>query len=250
MSIELLDLDQIVRDYAEDFLEGNQKKHADLKNPVINWERMHVIYGETKYTKPEIPPTPTSHVLFSANFMNKTPNNQTYALRTERRTLSSCSIVFSKIYSYGGGIQVRLTPPNPVIEANAGFQANLTKENSVSQTFEQELTWSVDNEIVVPPGYQTKAELVIREDNFNGDFVTPCVFEGKILVTYENKATKEHITTITASVNKLFDVKKGFVIDELKRPVFSVKGVCKCRFGVEQNVKLTETIIPPESADD
>uniref|UniRef100_A0A0B7A713 Uncharacterized protein n=1 Tax=Arion vulgaris TaxID=1028688 RepID=A0A0B7A713_9EUPU len=247
MSLELLDLEQIVKDYAEDFMGSDQKRHADLENPVIDWDKMHVLYGETKYTKPEIPPTPTSHVLFSANFMNNTPKPQTYALRTERRTKSSCSITFTKIFSYGGGIQMKLTPPNPVIEANAGFQANLTKETSITQTFEQELTWSVDNEISVPPGYQTKAELVIKEDSFNGEFQVLTTFEGKVVVTYETKKNKEHVSTVQVNLAKLLDRKKGFTIDEHKRPTFTVKGVCKCRFGVEQNVKLTESVIPPNS---
>ncbi|CAG5131612.1 unnamed protein product, partial [Candidula unifasciata] len=179
MSVEVLDIEQLVKDYAEDFLDGEQKKHADIKNPIINWDRMHVLYGETKYTRPEVPPTPTSHVLFSANFVNNTPKTQTYALRTERRTRSSCSICFTKVYSYSGGIQMRLTPPNPIIEANAGFQASLTNEKSVCHTSEQELAWSVDNEIEVPPAYQTKAELVIKEDHFNGDFQIVTTFEGK-----------------------------------------------------------------------
>lgn len=56
----------------------------------------------------------------------------------------------------------------------------LSFSKGICQTFEHELSWSVDNGIEVPPGYQTKAELVIREDNFNGDFQILTTFEGKV----------------------------------------------------------------------
>ena len=57
---------------------------------------------------------------------------------------------------------VQLTPPNPIIEANAGFHGEMSMEKGVNQTFEQELAWSVDNEIEVPSGHVTKADLVIK----------------------------------------------------------------------------------------
>ncbi|XP_059155256.1 uncharacterized protein LOC131940580 [Physella acuta] len=241
MPIEFIDLEELVKSYAEDFLDNDQKKHADLKNPVIDWNKMHVIYGETKYTRPEVPPQPTAHVLFCANFANNTPNNQTYTLRTERRTRSSSEICFMKTFTYGVNIQMKLTPPNPIIEANAGFMSEITKQKGYSATNEQELTWAVDSEISVPPGYKTKAELVFTEDDFNGDFEILTTFEGKILVTYESKKSRDHISTVTVHVAKVFNSKSGFTLDDTGRPTFLVRGVCKCRFGVEQNVNLTET---------
>lgn len=48
MSVEVLDLEQLVKDYAEEFLDGEQKKHADVKNPVIVWDRMIVLYGNIR----------------------------------------------------------------------------------------------------------------------------------------------------------------------------------------------------------
>ena len=66
-------------------------------------------------------------------------------------------------------------------------------------------------------------------------------FEGKVLVTFEDKKTREHITTLTLQVNKLFNsAAQGFRPDNKGRPTFTVKGTCKSRFGIEQNVRLTE----------
>ena len=46
---ELIDLEEIVRDYAGGFLDSHQKKDADLKNPIIDWSRMFVTYGKLIY---------------------------------------------------------------------------------------------------------------------------------------------------------------------------------------------------------
>lgn len=242
MSLEVIDLEELVKDYTQSFLDSDQRKHADLTAPVINWDFMHVLYGPTKYT-PSGSPKPSAHVLFTANFTNDTPKPQTYTLRTERRTKSTCDMSFQKTFTYGAGMELKLTPPNPIIEANVGFKGELSKQKGVTETFEQELSWSVDNQIEVPSGYQTKAELVIKEDDYRGDFVIESTFDGKIVVTYENKKTREHITTINGHVKKVFKGKPGFRVDNLDRPVFTVKGVCKCRYGIEQNVMLTETKI-------
>ena len=59
-------------------------------------------------------------------------------------------------------IVFKLTPPNPIIEANAGFHGEMSMEKGVNETFEQELAWTVDNSIEVPSGYVTKAQLEIQ----------------------------------------------------------------------------------------
>ncbi|GFR91825.1 hypothetical protein ElyMa_002602200 [Elysia marginata] len=237
---ELIDLEEIVKDYASGFLDSHQKKDADLKNPIIDWSRMFVTHGKAEYNEPMAPAMPVSHTLFSAVFANNTPTDKTYALRTERHTKSSCTISFSKTFSFGVSVSLRLTPPNPVIEANSGFRSDLSETQGQSQTFERQLVWSVDNSITVPPGFQTKAELVIKEDNYNGDFELPCHFEGTVLVTYENKK-RELVSTVREHVKKIFARQRGFSNDDQGRPLFVVKGCCKCRYGVEQSVKLTET---------
>ena len=43
---ELVDLEEIVKEHSLKFLDSEQKKQADVKNPVINWDFMIVSYGE------------------------------------------------------------------------------------------------------------------------------------------------------------------------------------------------------------
>jgi len=236
----LVDLAEIALSLAERFLDKDQRKSADMQSPILNWDHMIVKYGDTVYTQPTGSPKPKAHVLFSANFTNNTPSPQTYALRTERRTRSECTVNFQKSFTYGAELSIKIAPPNPIIEANTGFKSEITKERGVSETFEQELSWSVDNQVKVPPGFETKAELVINEKSYNGDFEELVTFEGKVLVTFEDKKTREHIQTVKLEVNKLFTAASGFGKDNKGRPTFTVKGTCRSRFGVEQNVKLTE----------
>lgn len=252
MAKELTDLRTLVVAEAETFLDSKQKKDADLKNPDVNWDYMHITYEPTVYKSPTVrAPRPVSHVLFSAKFTNNTPKPQTYQLCTQRSTRSECTVSLQKTFTFGAEVQIKLTPPNPVIEANTGFKTEVTKQKGVEQTFEQELSWSVDNAVSVPPGYETKAELVIKENKFSEDFEEKVVFEGRVVVTYVDRKTKEHVETVSVKVGNVFTSEHGFKKDNLKRPTFTVIGTCKCHYGMQQEVTLTESKIPePEPVED
>nr|KAG5709605.1 hypothetical protein BaRGS_001655 [Batillaria attramentaria] len=216
--LDLVDIEELVKDSAAKMLDGDAKKKADLENPEIDWD--------------------------SANFSNDTPKPQRYTLRTERRTKSTCNVALNKTYTVGASIEIKLTPPNPIIEANAGFHGEMSMEKGVNETFEQELAWTVDNEIEVPPGHMTKADLVIKEDEFDGEFTIESKFEGKVVVTYETKKQREHVATVVRNVKSFLNKENGFKTDDEGRPCFVTKGKCKCRFGIEQNVLLKQTTLP------
>lgn len=242
--MDLIDLEELVMESAEKMLDADAKKKADLEKPEISWDRMYVTHGETEYVDARRSPKPTAHVLFTANFSNDTPKPQRYTLRTERRTKSTCNIALCKTYTMGASVSIKLTPPNPIIEANAGFHGEMSMGKGVNETFEQELAWAVDNEIEVPPGHVTKADLVIKEDEFDGEFSIESRFEGKVVVTYETKKQpREHVMTVVRDVKRLMTKDKGFKIDEEGRPCFVTRGKCKCRFGIEQNVLLRQSAI-------
>ena len=247
MSQELIDLEEIVKKFVADFpLDKGQRKEADdILSSDINWKHMRVRHGATEYYDQIRSNTPKTHVLFTAHFTNDTDQNQTYALRTERRTKSTCGISLQKSYTYGCSVDIKLTPPNPIIEANAGFKGELGLTKSCDETFEEELVWSVDNQISVPPKFKTKADLVIKEDEYTSHFKTESKFEGKIHVTLRNKRDNTPITTVTGDVKQIFTGDKGFRVD--KTGVYYVTiGKCKCRFGIEQHVKLSQSKITGE----
>ncbi|CAG2189939.1 unnamed protein product [Mytilus edulis] len=147
-------------------------------------------------------------------------------------------------------VDIKLTPPNPVIEANAGFHGELSLTKASEETFEEELTWSIDNQISVPPKFKTKAELVIKEDDYTSHFKTESQFRGKVHVTLRNKKDNSPITTITGDVKQIFTKDKGFRVD--KTGIYYVtEGRCKCRFGIEQHVCLKqEKLVSAEATED
>ena len=65
-------------------------------------------------------------------------------------------------------------------------------------------------------------------------------------VRFVHKKTREHIETVVLPVRQVFTNKLGFKEDKLRRPTFTVKGTCMCNYGMQQEVKLTESRIPEE----
>lgn len=241
MAQEIIDLEDIVRKWVNDFpLDKSQKRDADdILSADINWRYMRVRHGNTEYYDQIRGNTPKTHVLFTAHFSNETNQNQVYTLKTERRTKSTCAISLQKTYTYGFNIDLKLTPPNPIIEANAGFKGELGLSKSADETFEEELVWSVDNQITVPAKFKTKADLVIKEDEYTSHFKTESKFEGKIHVTLRNKKDNTPLATVSGDVKQIFTQDKGFRVD--KTGVYFVTiGKCKCRFGIEQHVRLSQ----------
>lgn len=247
MSQDFVNLEDIIIKWALDFpLDKSQKKDADDIQPAdINWKHLRVRHGTTEYHDQTRAATPKSHVLFSAYFSNNTDQTQVYTLKTERRTCSTCALSLDKGYTYGASIDIKLVPPNPVIEANAGFHGELSMNKSTEETFEEELTWSVDNQISVPPMFKTKAELIIKEDEYGGNFKTETKFEGRISVTLRNKKDNTPITTITGDVKQVFTADKGFRVDKTGIHLVT-QGRCKCRFGIEQHVRLSQSALTEE----
>jgi len=244
MSQEILDLEDLVRNYVNEFpIDKSQRKEADdILSTDINWRHVRIHHGKTEYYDQVKKSTPKTHVLFSAHFTNDTDQSQVYTLKTERRTKSTCNISMEKCYTIGMSLDIKLCPPNPIIEANAGFKGEMSVKKADAESFEEELVWSVDNQISVPPKYRTKADLVLKEDEYTSHFKCETKFEGKIHVTLRSKRDNTPLTTITADVRNIFRSDAGFRVD--KTGVYFVsQGRCKCRFGIEQHVRLSQMAI-------
>ena len=184
-----------------------------------------------------------SNVLFTAHFTNNTDQPQTYALRTERHTKSTCEISLQKCYTRSGNIEFKLTPYN--IGVTAGFKTELGLTTSFNETFEEDLSWSIDNQISVPPKFKTKAELEITEEEFIKYFETESTFQGVIHVTVHNKRG-DAIKTIHEDVTKIFPERFFNVNKDAGVVSFKSYGMCKFRFGIDQHVKLIQSKITDE----
>ena len=239
---ELIDLEELVKHWVNEFpLDKSQRRDADdITSADINWNHMRIRHGATEYYDQIKQSTPKTHVLFTAHFTNDTNQPQVYTLKTERRTKSTCNISMEKSYTIGMSLDVKLVPPNPVIEANAGFKGEMSVTKADGESFEEELVWSVDNQISVPAKVKTRADLVLKEDEYTSHFKCETKFEGKVHVTLRNKKDNSPITTLTGDVRHIFRADNGFRVD--KTGVYYIsQGRCKCRFGIEQHVKLSQT---------
>nr|CAH8863290.1 unnamed protein product [Trichobilharzia regenti] len=272
-----VDICDLIIDYVTQFPLAKDIKSRinldDIQLTDIDFTRLQIIHKETEYlTSSNLingdleqnstvalsqPPSTTtttvlaptvkknlkSHVLFSSVFTNNTSETQTNHLRTERRTSSSCRLSLQKAVVKGGNINLQIGPPSMSVQANGGFRREVTMSKDIEQVFEEELIWTLDTEIVVPPGYRTRAELVITEDEYNGKFQVETVFEGTISVKLRDKKDGSIVSVVVINdLSKVFISKHGFyqVPNSTGSVSFINEGSCHCHFGIGQRVELHE----------
>ncbi|CAI2732090.1 unnamed protein product [Schistosoma spindalis] len=262
-----IDICDLVLDYVTQFPFAKDVKSRinldDIHSSDIDFTRLHVTHKKTEYLLPNIvnddtkqsiavspktlPPTLKkdlkSHVLFSSIFTNKTSETQTNHLRTERRTSSSCRLSLQKVVTKGGSINLQIGPPSMSVQANGGFRREITMSKDMEEVFEEELTWTLDTEIVVPPGYNTRAELIITEDEYYGKFQVETIFEGSISVKLRDKKDGSVVSVVVINdLSKLLTAKNGFhpVPDSNSAVCFVNEGLCHCHYGIGQRVELQE----------
>lgn len=259
MSQDAVDVEELIIEWVKNRIERWPKSEKKLKKLAckdipstdINWKYLRCSQ-ETKWHDEKKATIPKSHVLFSAVFANANESGdpQTHNLKTERSTRSSCTIQVTKGMTYGGEVSVKIGPPNPIIEANAGFKTEYEMEKSHEATFEEQLTWSVDSDVQVPAKTETIAELVLEEDEYEGSFTQVRCFEGDIHVAVRSKKDKSVIATEHADIADILENQKGFKIDREARGrpkvMFETKGIVKCHYGIRQHLRMSQRPIIPK----
>ncbi|CAL1544325.1 unnamed protein product [Lymnaea stagnalis] len=235
--MDKVDLTYLVRKYFEAQLDEGIRKRVDRKNPLIDWSAMSKTYGPTVYLKSKDTPKPKLNVLFSANFENTTQKPQVYTLRTDRRTKAITDITFNKSFSFDGQLHGSLRTPDEKYQA---FKVEYSRDSGNRVYDEQELKWGVDSEITVTPGHCVRAELVVKETEYSGEFEEVVTFDGDVSISYLHKKDNLIVETFQDKVAKIFITKHGFKADKAGRPTFTITGVCKRKVGVEQFVNLIE----------
>ncbi|CAL1544329.1 unnamed protein product [Lymnaea stagnalis] len=240
MSFTILDLDKIVSDFFKKRVPNEAKKYCDLKEPRIDWEGVLITYAEPVFLKHGAPTTPTASILFISSFNNTTPDPQTFALNSVRVTKSTCETSLNKTFSFGGSIGVVAELPVKGFTGRAKFFFDRTKQKGNTNTSEQELTWGINSDIVVPPVCTTTAELKIKEEDLSGEFEMESTFDGRVYVDYLHEKEKDVVHSDSEEVSVIFKDVTGFFPTRDGAPKYSVTGTCKCRIGVEQMVTVTE----------
>ncbi|VDN00700.1 unnamed protein product [Thelazia callipaeda] len=263
-STDLVDLETVIRDWAKKIFEVTKtREEAKISKKYlqynINWSHLNSQYLEPIYTVSGIDQRQcfqpkSEQVLFKSTFTNGTERAQEYSFKTQRCTRSTATIaivISNRIFLLEKGIrrgmemQLKLKTPFEILKANAGFHNEISILKIDEDTVEEELTWSVDSTIKVPPFCKTVAELVILEDNLSRNFSMVNRISGRIVVTVMNM--KDNNSLVTIIEGKLADIIRdlanyqalGFVIQG-DTVLYTTKGTCKFKYGVEQIVKLKE----------
>ena len=146
--------------------------------------------------------SPLTSVLFHTKFTNDTTREQQYQFRTERTTKSTLttSITTSNTKSLEAGLSLKT--PNDILSANVGVQRAFTLSNGRGQTFEDDLTWSVDTTIGVDAGTEVDARFVVYDRRQRAEFVVRTRLRGPVLVMFVDarKRKKEAVLRRLAGV--------------------------------------------------
>lgn len=223
------------------------KRHLQYN---INWSHMFNESLDPVYTvggvdMKSVRQSKDEQCLFKSTFTNTTDREQEYSFKTERSTRSSATVVVEKGVCRGVEMALKLKTPCEVVEANAGFHAEVSVMHIGENTTEEELVWGVDSTVRVPPLCETVAELVILEDHYVRGFTIESRLSGRVIVTVTN--LKDNNSLVTIIEGKIADIIRGlanyssmgFVVQN-DTVSFTTKGICKFKYGVEQKVRITE----------
>jgi hypothetical protein len=255
-----VDIQGLIEDWATDYFRRKASKKElkllkqDQIRTEIDWKRVKFVHEDAVY-EPE-PPTPgsgrpTQNVLFNTNFTNRTDKPQRYTFRAERTTRSSCTVAIEQGYTKGFEMNVKLTTPCQIMEANAGFRREITLTNSESETIEEELTWGVDSEIEVEGHKVGEAKLLILEEKYEGRFSIKTHISGRVRVVFTNlkdnnsfiKAAENQVVSIVEDAirSKSIQPSEALHVDgSMQRVTLITRGNCQFKYGFKQLIEVAQ----------
>ncbi|GFN86708.1 hypothetical protein PoB_001321400 [Plakobranchus ocellatus] len=223
MSSRVVDLEAIVNEWAWlQFKVAREKEWKDLKQRDlcfdIKWDQ--VIFA-------------TENPQFYEKYQLEKPESQ---------------VVFQ-----GQNLNVKLGTPYDILSTTAGFGREINMQKSRESEHEVVLTWSVNTNVQVPPRHRTIAQMFIKEQQFSATFKMIARITGIVVVYVLNR--KNNDAFLMTVENDMVEVVRGalpndgshFEVED-KTLVWQLVGDCNFRFGVEQNVLLTEEALDDEGA--
>ncbi|XP_059155251.1 uncharacterized protein LOC131940577 [Physella acuta] len=259
---EIVDVAKIVAGHIAEVADSEAKRKYLTKKPQLDFQFLHVESGETNYTRRDMAPVETTNILYTSCYSNNTPNEQKYVLNSLRKTRSVFEVSFSRGLKLGNEFSIDINPPSTKGGLHAGFKKEEEEAQGNKVLNMQELKWVIDNVIMVPAHHWVKVEVIVKEENYNGEFEKLLTFDGDIVVHLLKKEKDiverfqsliynamrgtrvKRVSTgcekLTFPVHTIMTPARGFVLDNNGKPTYMVKGHCECRFGVEQEVIITE----------
>ncbi|KAF7260224.1 LIN 24 Twenty four Like family member [Paragonimus skrjabini miyazakii] len=237
-----------------------QKKYDlnDLDLRLI-WDDVVVTHEPAEYYDEQIHRLPKAQVLFSTTFRNNTDSDQEYSFRTERCTRSIAEMEIQRGVVISKEMSLKLTLPNNILEANAGFRHELSLGSASRQSTEEELTWGVDTRIIVHARSAAFAEVKVAEEQMTSQFRLVTTMQGRIRAVFvdatRNQAFVKYIegdlaTIVESMLSKRrppsnpVNPKPQVWVETRKNGnrvlMIETSGKCMFRFGVHQEVEVNQ----------
>ncbi|CAI2731867.1 unnamed protein product [Schistosoma spindalis] len=262
---ELFDLNNQLKIWAINMYHLTATKEQKKYDPIeliirIIWDDINVNNDKPEYYNVNIKKLPKLNVLFSTTYKNNTDFEQEYHFRTERCTRSLIEIELQKGIILTNELSLKLSLPNSIMEANAGFKHEISIGSSTRQSTEEELAWGVDTRITVPPRHSASAEVKIEEEEMNCCFRLKTSMYGRIRVLFLDpihdntliKYLEGDLGTIIQDTlksdrfkdnnsNENFYLWTESMLKSNQR-IFYIEtlGKCKFRFGIHQSVEVNQ----------
>ncbi|CAF3427968.1 unnamed protein product [Rotaria sp. Silwood1] len=229
-------------------------KHEDLLIK-INWKHVSFIQNNINYYNSSI--SKFSRTIFRTNFDNKTTNEHSYTLATEKSTKSIFNFTFTRSVYKSQESTIVFHLPEQIIKLNNDIQCEQTIPFGKDTTIEYEKFWDVNSQIRVPSLTRIIAELNIDEEEFRSRFSVSIQFSGHITATISTRqAPNTYLKFIRGDIVKvIYQAMKNnprlnvFKLIQGNSPsiCFIIYGKCLFRYGVKQNIVVNQELLEKPS---
>ena len=221
----ILELDRVIGKHAWKLLERRSGFFRKLflreedYYPDIDWKSLTIEHNIMKFSQRSLGKsfdtawgtviTGSKWVtLYSCDYENDTENKHVHTFRGKRETTTWVAVELSQCYTVDREVEVDIHIPNSYGKLRAGRDNNMHVDRIKGQVFKEIVTWEVNSQIEVCPGWKAKAELIAQQDCHRIHFevrTSLSVKKGKLSVTFKRKSDDS-----TAYIVEVYDFCEAF----------------------------------------
>merc|ERR1712150_71825 len=245
----LVDMDELFLEWAQTVYETTLRRDLEKElKAKLAWQEVRVKLDYTQFfmdTEDEEhkrlrPMAASGRVVFRTTYSNTTKAQLEYTLNTQRTTRNVTTVRFSKGLAHSCSIGLKLKLPGDVCELEGGGSREISISRERETSTEEEMTWSADTQITVPPKTDMTMELVVDEKEYDGKFEAKVRLSGKVVIII-SKGDCELTRIVAKKFNDILKPRHGFVYEHDSKSVYyKVEGTCMCRKGIQQSINLSE----------
>ena len=215
---------------------GYWNKEFQFNLSKLKFEDDPPIFGN----RPPSQGSPKTQILFEDVFRNGTDYPQKHRILCERQTMSCARFDLTQgiIYEDKHLLKVYDLPKN------SGFTTPIRMSQLGSEEFIEKLTWSVDNEITVPPRSTTRAEVIVSEKVQEAAFQIKTKISGNVHCDVVDQQNDSFFTSVDGDIYEILQNHEeeegeieGLELDD-ESARFISEGTCKFRYGVSKMIHV------------